>query len=128
MLARYSITVAAIVSMACVRPRPTSIDTSVVPDVVHVTVTNSGWPDATIYAYNGGQRIRVGFVPGGGITEDITVPRRLFALGRAQLYVQLVGTRDSYLFDEVPLDAGDRVMLRITRTLPQSTLISMPKS
>ena len=60
-----------------------------------VTITNSGFYNATVYACHGGQRVRIGLVPGLS-TEVIPVQARLFADQRAQHYVKLVSATSEY--------------------------------
>ncbi|HZS57652.1 MAG TPA: hypothetical protein VFA43_00180 [Gemmatimonadaceae bacterium] len=112
--------VAATLATACLPPA-THQPTAPPVDTTSLTISNTGFHDAMVYAYNGGQRVQIGFVPGLS-TLVIAVSRHVFADGRAQLYVRLIGRPETYLTDEVTLDEGDRIVFRITQALSESTL------
>ena len=115
--------VVAAFTLACVTPRvnlPIQ-EPGPPPAAVYVTVTNTGFYDATVYAYNGGLRTRIGLVFGGS-TAVIPVRKGLFADGHAQLYVRLIGQTGDYLSDAVTIEDGGRVVLNITRALQESSL------
>jgi hypothetical protein len=115
--------VVAATTLACATPRANFpiLERGWQPRAVYVTVANTGFYSANVYACNGGQRIRIGFVVGGSTTV-IPVRNGLFADGRVQLYVQLVGAMGNYLSDKVMVNNGGRAILSISRELPQSTL------
>jgi hypothetical protein len=118
-----------VIATACVAPRPVPLSAvdSAPPPAILVTLTNTAFYDATVYACHGAQRIRIGFVPGFS-TVVIPVPPRLFDDQRAQLYVKLVGATGEYLSDEVTIAAGGRVELRIMHALEESSLTPLPNN
>jgi hypothetical protein len=87
-----------------------------------VVVSNSNLHDAEVYAYRGGVRFHIGFVPSGS-TQSLVVRPGLFDPGHAQLYVYCVGAPDSYLSDVVDVNGGGRAVLHLLPVLNQSTLI-----
>ncbi|GEM_PF-2554600 len=87
-----------------------------------VVVSNSNLHDAEVYAYRGGVRFHIGFVPAGS-TQTLLVRPGLFDPGHAQLYVYCVGAPDTYLSDVVSVNDGGRAVLRLLPVLNQSTLI-----
>ncbi len=118
-----------VIATSCVTPRPASLAASgsALPPAVLVTITNTAFYDATVYACHGAQRIRIGFAPGFS-TVVIPVQARLFDDQRAQLYVKLVGATGEYLSDEVTIAAGGRVELRLMHALDESSLTPLPNN
>jgi hypothetical protein len=123
-----AMTIGAMVT-ACATPQPVpeSVLNSAPASAVLVTLTNTAFYDATVYACHGAQRVRIGFVPGFS-TVVIPVPTRLFDDQRAQLYVKLVGATGEFLSDEVTIAAGGRVELRIMHALEESSLTPLPNN
>lgn len=89
---------------------------------IAVVVTNDGLSDVTVYAYRGGDRQRIGFVPAHS-SSVVDVPRIMADPGHVQLLLHPVSGTPDFLVDEVPISGGDYAMLHVTPVLNQSTLI-----
>jgi hypothetical protein len=91
----------------------------------YIIVTNDAWYDADVYAYNSGQRIRIGLVRSGATTV-LPVRVGLFPQGRAKLCVRRLDGQAAFLTDEVTVGDGGRAVLHIAQALDQSTLTPEP--
>jgi hypothetical protein len=94
---------------------------------VQVVVANDAISDVDVYAYRGGQRLRIGSVlaHSSGVVE---VPQGMANPGHVQLLVHPVDGRagSDYLAEEVAISGDDHAMLHITPTLTESVITVVP--
>lgn len=76
-------------------------------------VDNRGFADMTVYAIDGGQRVRLGFAPGNTKTE-LTIPRSMLSGPRQlQFLCDPIGGSRNAVSDQIYVEPGDQVVLII---------------
>lgn len=95
---------------------------------VRVLVRNDGGTNVVVYAYRGGERVRIGFVIGHG-QSVVTVPSGMTIPGHVQLLLHPVTGGADFLADEIPIRPDqEHVELHVTPMLDESsiTVVSGP--
>ena len=91
-------------------PRPSSGNSH---ERTTLRVENQGFPDMTIYALQGGQRIRLGLATG-NTTSVFTIPNYLLGAGNTiRFLADPVGSTRAPVSDEIAVHPGDQVTLTI---------------
>jgi hypothetical protein len=112
--------VAVAAAMGCIR-RGKSADT-LPADIQPITiarVTNNNWLDVGLYAVRGGSRERLGIVRSFE-TQAFELPPQFLAASGLRLYVDLIGSRQSYQTDRIPVSPGQLIELVVQQRLAQS--------
>jgi hypothetical protein len=94
---------------------------------VQVVVANDAVSDVDVYAYRGGQRVRLASVSAHS-SRIVDVPEGMANPGHVQLLVHPVDGRANadFLVDEVAISSDDHALLHITPTLTQSVMTVVP--
>jgi hypothetical protein len=91
-------------------PRPSSGNAQ---EKTTLRVENQGFSDMTIYALQGGQRIRIGLAVGNS-TSVFNIPDYLLGAGNTiRFLADPVGSTRTPVSDEIAVHPGDRVTLTI---------------
>jgi hypothetical protein len=96
------------------------------PPVVHVMVRNDAAQDVVVYAYRGGERIRVGSVLGHG-TCVVSIPPGMARPGHVQLLLHPATRGADFLADDVAIRPDEEhAELHVTPTLEESSVTVVP--
>jgi hypothetical protein len=83
------------------------------PDRTTVRVDNRKFLDVTVYVWNGGQRVRLGLVPGTS-TRTFTIPSSLiFGTSTLRFQADPIGASETPVSHEIAVREGDEVGLVI---------------
>ena len=107
-------------TMGCIR-RGKSAD-ALPADIEPITiarVTNNNWLDVGLYAVRGGSRERLGIVRSFE-TQAFELPPHFLVASGLQLYVDLIGSRQSYQTDRIQVSPGQLIELVVQERLAQS--------
>jgi len=98
-------------AVACARGAP---DVEVDPDApTTVVVDNQGFPDMTIYVFEGSRRIRLG-IAGGHSETRFTLPKYLVRhLTTLRFQGDPIGGNRTPFSDNIQVSPGDELLLRI---------------
>jgi len=88
-------------------------------DPVVLQITNNTWSDVDVFVLASSIRARVGEVTSQG-TEELPLPRNVWAYGSIQVRVDPVGGGPPYVTDRIDIHGGQR----ITLTVEQQTGLS----
>lgn len=90
-------------------------------NAVTVNVENHNWSDIVVYAVRGGTRYRLGAVTSMQSAEFM-VPRALLG-GSADLQLMLdpIGSRHTFVTEQILVTPGDRVLFSVENYLPLSS-------
>ena len=95
---------------------------------VTLEVTSANWMDARVYLVRDGLVTRLGLVGGPG-KATFTLPKVATTPGESlQLWVEPIGTRESYLSQPFTVDPGDVVRLQIENSLSLSSVALAPRT
>jgi len=81
-------------------------------DPVVLRVTNNTWADVDVFVLASTMRTRLGIVTSQG-TEDIPVPRNVWATGSIQVRIDQIGGAPPYLTDQINIHGGQRIALTV---------------
>jgi hypothetical protein len=105
---------------------PVRTDARPAAEAVQVVVQNDAPSDVVVFAYRGGQRVRIGFATS-HTRSLVTVPVSLLAPGRVQLLLHPIGGGADFLADAVTMRAGeDHAELHVARELDESSMSVVP--
>ena len=101
----------AVAGSGCNRNR---VETEVDPNAATLLVVdNQAFPDMTIYALEGGRRVRLGLA-GGNSQTKFTLPKYLVRnLTSIRFQADPIGSSRAPVSDEITVSPGDEVTLRI---------------
>jgi hypothetical protein len=78
-----------------------------------IQVDNQGFLDMDVYAYRGGQRVRLGIAPGNHKTNFTIPPGLVFGLTPLRFVADPIGGRRASVSEEITVAPGDTVALTI---------------
>ncbi len=101
----------AMAATGCNRNR---VETEIDPNAATLLVVdNQAFPDMTIYALEGGRRVRLGLA-GGNSQTKFTLPKYLVRnLTSIRFQADPIGSNRAPISDEISVSPGDEVTLRI---------------
>jgi hypothetical protein len=112
--------VAVAAAMGCVRRgKPADTLPADIQPITIARVTNNNWLDVGLYAVRGGSRERLGIVRSFE-TQAFELPPHFLAASGLRLYVDLIGSRQSYQTDRIPVSPGQLIELVVQERLAQS--------
>jgi hypothetical protein len=104
----------------CTRRREAPAPGSVaIQAITTARVTNNNWLDIRVYALRAGTRERIGIVRAGD-TQSFELPRHLIDARGIQLYVNAIGSPQSYQTDVISVWPGQWIELVVQERLAQS--------
>jgi hypothetical protein len=110
--------VALALATGCIhRGRPA--DAATIPAITVARVTNNNWLDVRVYGVRAGSRERIGIVRSFD-TQVFELPEHLVQTRAIQLYVDAIGSRQSYQTDLIQVWPGQRIDLVVQQRLAQS--------
>lgn len=112
--------VAALVSACGGRRGPAPFGESERERAITVEVDNGNYLDVVVYVLQGRSTARVGTVSG-LTTTSLPVAGQLVALGRIRVMVDPIGSPGGYVTEEIPVNPGDVVVVRVGSELRQSS-------
>jgi len=109
---RYALV--AVMTMAAAGCNRNRAEIDVDPNVATILIVdNQSFPDMTIYAIEGGRRVRLGLA-GGNTRTRFTLPKYLVrSLTMLRFQADPIGSARAPVSDEILVSPGDEVMLRI---------------
>lgn len=104
----------AVMTMAAAGCNRNRAEIDVDPNVATILIVdNQAFPDMTIYAIEGGRRVRLGLA-GGNTRTRFTLPKYLVrSLTMLRFQADPIGSARAPVSDEILVSPGDEVMLRI---------------
>ena len=90
------------------------------PSDVRLEVDNQNYLDVVVFGLQDHTTTRIGSVTGLS-SATFTIPHRLLVLGRVRLLVDPVGSPVAYLTDEVMVNPGDILELRVASVIRMSS-------
>ena len=110
-LRNVAIATAILAAAACSRKGP---DTDVDPNApTTLVVDNQGFPDMTIYVFEGARRVRLGTVTGHS-EQRFTLPKYLVrTISSLKFQADPIGGNRSSFSNEITVNPGEEVTLRI---------------
>lgn len=111
---RLSLALAAISAFGTTGCNRNRVETDIDPNTpTLLVVDNQSFPDMTIYALEGGRRVRLGLA-GGNSQTKFTLPKYLVrSLTSIRFQADPIGSARAPVSDEIVVSPGDQVTLRI---------------
>ena len=107
-------TLFAVIGLFAVGCNRNRVETDVDPNTPTILIVdNQSFPDMTIYALEGGRRVRLGLAGGNGQSR-FTLPKYLVrSLTSIRFQADPIGSSRAPISDEITVSPGDEVTLRI---------------
>ncbi len=111
---RLSLALVAISTLGSTGCNRNRVETDIDPNTpTLLVVDNQSFPDMTIYALEGGRRVRLGLA-GGNSQTKFTLPKYLVrSLTSIRFQADPIGSARAPVSDEITVSPGDQVTLRI---------------
>ena len=117
---RWALTLAIVTpALACARHGQPSGGASIVHHVATARITNNNFLDVNVYAARAGSRQRLGTVTGQN-TEVFELPRALIDARGLTIFIDAIGSSQSYETELIALGPGQQVDLVVQQRLAMS--------
>ncbi len=110
----FSLALLAITTLGATGCNRNRVETDVDPNAPTILIVdNQSFPDMTIYALEGGRRVRLGLA-GGNSQTKFTLPKYLVrSMTSIRFQADPIGSARAPISDEIMVSVGDQVTLRI---------------